>query len=62
MSKPILRDSSQADRPAASKVDQGIPPDADRRAADVEMARVLKTAPLRMASDPSSGTIAHRKK
>ena len=32
---------------------------ADRRPADVEMARVLKTAPLRMASDPSGGAIAH---
>ena len=28
------------------------------RAADAEMARVLKTRPLRMASDPSSGAIA----
>ena len=33
----------------------------ERRPADVEMARVLKTAPLRMASDPSSGAIAHWK-
>ncbi len=31
------------------------------RAADVEMARVLKTAPLQMASDPSNGAIAHWK-
>ena len=36
-------------------------PVADLRPADVEMARVLKTAPLRMASDPSSGAIAHWK-
>jgi AraC family transcriptional regulator len=61
MSKPILCDSSQADRPATSKVDRGIPPSADRRPADVEMARVLKTAPVRMASVPSSGAIAHWK-
>jgi AraC family transcriptional regulator len=61
MSKPILCDSSQADRPAASQVDEGIPPNADRRPADMEMARVLKTSPLRLASDPSSGTIAHWK-
>jgi hypothetical protein len=31
---------------------------ADRRPANAEMARVLKTAPLRMASDPSNGAIA----
>ena len=36
-------------------------PNAERRPADVEMARVLKTAPMRMASDPSSGAIAHWK-
>jgi hypothetical protein len=29
-----------------------------RRPADLEMARVLKTTPLRMASDPSNGAIA----
>jgi len=34
---------------------------AQRRAAEVEMARVLKTAPLQMASDPSNGAIAHWK-
>jgi AraC family transcriptional regulator len=33
----------------------------DLRPADVEMARVLKTAPLRMASDLSNGAIAHWK-
>jgi AraC family transcriptional regulator len=33
----------------------------DRRPADMEMARVLKTAPVRMASDPNGGTIAHWK-
>ncbi|MBR0722637.1 helix-turn-helix transcriptional regulator [Bradyrhizobium manausense] len=33
----------------------------ERRRADVEMARVLKTAPLQMASDPSNGAIAHWK-
>jgi len=35
--------------------------DAQRRPADMEMARVLKTAPIRMASDQSSGAIAHWK-
>ena len=35
---------------------------ADRRSADVEMARVLRAAPVRMVSDPSSGgAIAHWK-
>jgi len=36
-------------------------PGVERRRADVEMARVLKTAPLQMASDPSNGAIAHWK-
>jgi AraC family transcriptional regulator len=36
-------------------------PGVELRRADVEMARVLKTAPLQMASDPSNGAIAHWK-
>ena len=52
MSKPNSRDLSK-NPPAASEARQGNLPIADRRPADVEMARVLKTAPLRMASDPS---------
>jgi AraC family transcriptional regulator len=36
-------------------------PVADRRRAGMEMARVLKTGPIRMASDASGGTIAHWK-
>ena len=36
-------------------------PVAERRRADIEMARVLKTAPLQMASDPCNGAIAHWK-
>ena len=36
-------------------------PVGDRRPADLEMTRVLKTAPLQMASDPSNGAIAHWK-
>jgi len=36
-------------------------PGGERRRADVEMARVLKTAPLQMASDPTNGAIAHWK-
>src|SRR5436190_4593018 len=60
MSKPTLRDPSE-DPPAASEARQSNSPIADGRPADVEMARVLKTAPLRMALDPSSGAIAHWK-
>lgn len=59
--KPILRDSSQKNQPGASTAHQRDLPNADRRPAGVEMARVLKTAPLRQASDPSSGAIAHWK-
>jgi AraC family transcriptional regulator len=60
MSKPILRDPSE-DLPSASEARQRHSPIVDRRPADVEMARVLGTVPLRMASDPSSGAIAHWK-
>src|SRR5882757_10638357 len=58
---PILREPSQEDPPAASEARQGHSPIVDRRPADVEMARVLGIAPLRMASDASSGAIAHWK-
>jgi AraC family transcriptional regulator len=61
MNKPVLRDSSQEDPPAASEAREGDPPDAERRPADVEMARVLRTAPSRMVLDPSGGGIAHWK-
>ena len=43
-SKPILRDLSQQNQPDASEAHQHDLPDAERRPADVEMARVLKTA------------------
>ncbi len=57
MCKPNMR----RERPSGtSDVSPNNQPMADRRSADVEMARVLKTAPLRMASDPG-GTIAHWK-
>ena len=59
--KPILRDPSQQNQPNTSELRRRDLPIAERRAADVEMARVLKTAPVRMASDPSSGAIAHWK-
>ncbi len=58
--QPIPRDLSNHNQPDASGY-QGDLPDGPRRPADAEMARVLHTQPLRMASDPSSGTIAHWK-
>ncbi|WP_036032094.1 helix-turn-helix domain-containing protein, partial [Bradyrhizobium yuanmingense] len=61
MSQPILHDSSHLNQPGSSEAHQRDLPDAQRRPADAEMARVLHTKPLRMASDPSSGTIAHWK-
>jgi AraC family transcriptional regulator len=58
MNKPILRDPLE-NEPSASEAHQSDLPVADRRPADAEMARVLKTVPVRMASDPSGGAIAH---
>jgi AraC family transcriptional regulator len=60
MSKPISHDPLEALLVAPSARQSDLPV-ADRRPADVEMARVLKTAPLRMASDSSNGAIAHWK-
>jgi AraC family transcriptional regulator len=60
MSEPMLRDPLEA-LLVAPRARQSDLPVTDRRPADVEMARVLKTAPVRMASDPSSGAIAHWK-
>jgi AraC family transcriptional regulator len=60
MSKPVLHDPADG-LPVVSDTRSSGQPNAERRAADVEMARVLKTAPVRMASDPSSGAIAHWK-
>lgn len=59
--KPILCDPSQQNQPDASETHQRDLTGTDRRPADAEMARVLKTAPLRIASEPSSGAIAHWK-
>jgi AraC family transcriptional regulator len=60
MNEPIVNDPLEAllGAPAAH---HDRSPAAQRRAAEVEMARVLKTTPLRMASDPASGAIAHWK-
>src|ERR1700704_2662620 len=60
MSKPILRNPSE-DPPAASETRQSNAPIADGRTADAEMARVLGTAPFRMALDSSGAGIAHWK-
>jgi AraC family transcriptional regulator len=60
MRKPVMRDPLK-DALIASEGHQDDLQGSDRRPADVEMARVLRTAPLHMASDPSTGTIAHWK-
>jgi len=59
MNKPILHDPLEALLVAPSA--RHSSPVADLRPADVEMARVLKTAPLRMTSDGSNGAITHWK-
>lgn len=60
MKKPIQYDALEAllVAPTARVSDSRV---TERRPANVEMARVLKTAPLQMASDPSNGAIAHWK-
>ncbi|MCS3452708.1 AraC family transcriptional regulator [Bradyrhizobium elkanii] len=60
MSKPILQDPLR-DLPAASDARPAEAPAGPRCPAGQEMARVLKTQPLRMAADPSSGAIAYWK-
>ncbi|GLR83426.1 helix-turn-helix domain-containing protein [Bradyrhizobium iriomotense] len=60
MGKPMSDDPLQALLSAPAALPDASPT-AERRAADAEMARVLKTAPVRMASDPSGGAIAHWK-
>ena len=56
MTKPVLHDLSQEEPATASDPRQAIPPAADRRLADAEMARVLGTEPVRMALDASGGS------
>ena len=60
MKKPILHDPLKAlpVAPTAHVRDSRV---TERRPANVEMARVLKTAPLQMASDPLNGAITHWK-
>jgi AraC family transcriptional regulator len=57
MSKPILHGLSRKHQPDTCEALQRDVPIPERRPADVEMARVLKTRPVSMASDPSSGSI-----
>ena len=56
MSKPLLRDSPETLRGAPAAL-QNESPTADRRPSVVEIARAVKTTPLRMAGDPTSGVI-----
>jgi AraC family transcriptional regulator len=58
MSKAILHNRSE-ELPAASGARPGNQPNADRRPADAEMARVLGTTPFHMALDHSGAGIAH---
>ncbi|WP_050406619.1 helix-turn-helix domain-containing protein [Bradyrhizobium embrapense] len=60
MDKPIPHDPLEA-LLAAPSARPSTSVAAERRAADAEMARILKTAPLQIASDPSNGGIAHWK-
>ena len=57
--KPIVREAPRHDReePRISEAPRHDVPASERRAADAEMARVLKTKPISMASDPTSGSI-----
>jgi AraC family transcriptional regulator len=56
-SKPILRDRSHTNQPDTSATYQRDLSAGEHPHADAEMTRVLKTEPLRMASDASSGVI-----
>jgi AraC family transcriptional regulator len=58
MNNPMLRDPLEALLIAPGARQDNLPI-AERRPADVEMTRVLKTTPLRVASDPPSGAIAY---
>jgi AraC family transcriptional regulator len=60
-STQLMRDPWHKGLPPAPNVQPDDSSTSERRPADVEMARVLKTAPLRIASDPSSGAIAYWK-
>ncbi|MFE0758534.1 helix-turn-helix transcriptional regulator [Inquilinus sp. NPDC058860] len=61
MSKPNLRAPLQEDLPATPEARQSSARSAEERLADVEMARVLRTTPFRMALDASGAGITHWK-
>ncbi|MBR0822529.1 helix-turn-helix transcriptional regulator [Bradyrhizobium liaoningense] len=56
-----MRNPSHKGLPAVPGAQPDDSATSERRAADAEMARVLKTRPLRMASDSQSGAIAYWK-
>jgi len=60
MSKSNLHDSPE-NVPSEAQAHRRDDPIGERRPADEEMARVLRTKPFRVASQPSSGTIAYWK-
>lgn len=59
--QPILRDDPQQTERRAPGKNQLLLPNGEPRPTGMEMARVLKTSPVRMVSDPASGVIAHWK-
>src|SRR5215469_13896135 len=56
MSNPIICHRSESPSSALDALQHDLPI-CERRPADMEMARVLKTKPVSMASDPTSGSI-----
>jgi AraC family transcriptional regulator len=58
--KPILRHLYE-NHPDTPEMQNRDLPTGERRSADAEMSRVLRTAPLRIATDPLGGAIAHWK-
>ncbi|MEH2498844.1 AraC family transcriptional regulator [Bradyrhizobium sp. AZCC 1678] len=59
--KPVERRLSQETQPGTAEAHQSDLQNGERPHADAEMTRVLKMAPVRIASDPSSGVIAYWK-
>src|SRR3954454_10549266 len=59
--RPIPCDVSQQKQSSVPETSGHSLPNGEARAANLEMARVLKTAPVSMAADPTSGAIAHWK-
>jgi AraC family transcriptional regulator len=57
---PIQRDLHE-NHPDTPEMHNRNLPTGERRSADAEMARVLRTAPVRIASEPFGGAIAHWK-